>query len=383
MNRTFTLVSGALKNVGDFLISEKCKEMVETYLKPTDSLILKRDADFESYLRNINNTDAIIICGGPGYNIDFYGQIYPFLRLYNRIRIPIIPFGLGWRGFPLYHAERFKFSEKSKIMIRHIHERIANSSVRDELTKFILQHNGVKNVINTGCPTLFDLTKMKNDTQFSTPSEINKIAVSMAQQPILHTQNIQLLQRLRDEFPNSDIIAVFHRGTEADKYTIPKEGEILQKLVANVKNHGFKIIDLAYDLNRIKIYSEADFHIGYRVHAHAYSVSQRIPTFLLWEDGRGQGMSQNLRLPGIPARRTSLVDTFPGSSTIKNYLEKCERKLVGAPGPNTEAIDQIMQLIQHQIETKFDMFKNTPKRLSELFSNLKAFFQSNENMLYQ
>ncbi|MHA2024028.1 MAG: polysaccharide pyruvyl transferase family protein [Candidatus Thorarchaeota archaeon] len=382
MSRTLTLVSGALKNVGDFLISEKCQEMVDVFLKPSDTLVLIRDADFKPHLAEINNTDALIICGGPGYNIGFYGHIYPFLKLYDRIRVPIIPLGLGWRGFPLYHPERFKFSEKSRSAIRRIHTRIANSSTRDELTRAILLHNGVENVINTGCPTLFDLEKMLDNTQFRIPSEINQIAVSMAQQPVLHSQNLQLLDRLKDAFPDSDISVVFHRGLGADKYTSSEEGINLRKFVAGVKKRGFKIIDLAYDLNGIKIYNEVDFHIGYRVHAHAYSVSKRVPTFLMWEDGRGQGMSQNLGLIGVPARKTALVDSLPGSTTIKTYLAKGERRIIGEPGPNPEAINQVMQIIQDQIETEFKAFNHTPQRLAQLFSRLQEFFLSNENFLY-
>lgn len=383
MSRSFTLVSGALKNVGDFLISEKCGEMVKTFLKPTDTLVLKRDADFKPYLHDINKTDAIIICGGPGYNTDFYGKIYPFLKLYSLIKVPIIPLGLGWRGFPLYHPERFRFSDKSKRAVREIHSKIANSSTRDELTRWILQQIGINNVINTGCPTLFDLKKMKDRTPFQLPSEIKHIAVSMAQQPINHQQNIELLTRLKKDFPTADVTAVFHRGLGTDKYTTPEEGVHLKKLVDNVKDGGFEIIDLAYDLERIKIYTEVDFHVGYRVHAHAYSVSQRKPSFLIWEDGRGQGLSENLQIQGVPARMSTVVDRLPGHfPTVKTYLVKGERRILGEPGPNPKALDEMMRIINNQVDSGFTTFEKTPHRLAELFSRLEEFFKTNETNLY-
>jgi len=382
MSRTLTLVSGALKNVGDFLISEKCREMVTHHLKPDSTLNLIRDQDFISDLNEINNTDALIICGGPGYRKDFYKGVYPFMEYYDQIQVPIIPLGLGWRGFPLYHPERFLFSQKSKAIIESIHERIPNSSTRDEITKNILLQNGVKNVINTGCPTLFDLAKLEQNTQFTIPSAVTKIAVSMAQNPMLHPQNLDLLDIINNDFPNTEKYAVFHRGTGTDKLTPQKEGEILQSLVRGTEKRGFNIVDLAYDLEGIKVFNDVDFHVGYRVHAHAYCISQRVPTFLLWEDGRGQGMSENLGLEGFPARKSALVDRVPIPDRIKGRAAVAEIRLLGEAGPNPKAPNKIMKLVQNQIKTDFLMFQSTPSKISELYSKLEDFFLSIDRFLY-
>ena len=205
----------------------------------------------------------------------------------------------------------------------------------------------------------------------------------MAQQPINHQQNLELLKRIKKDFPVADVTAVFHRGLGTDKYTTPEEGVQLRKFVDKVKDGGFEIIDLAYDLERIKIYNEVDFHVGYRVHAHAYSVSQRKPSFLLWEDGRGQGMSENLQLQGVPARKSTIIDRFPGSfPTIKTYLAKGERRILGDPGPNPVALDRMMSIINSQVNSEFTTFDKTPDRLAELFSRLDEFFKTNENALY-
>ncbi|MGQ4912131.1 MAG: polysaccharide pyruvyl transferase family protein [Candidatus Thorarchaeota archaeon] len=382
MSRKYTLVSGAFKNLGDFLISEKSKEMIDRFLKPASSLILKRIEDFEPHLSDINDTDAIIICGGPGYNTRFYGGVYPFLNLSDRITVPIIPLGLGWRGYPLYHPERFQFSAESVAAIRRIHKGIANSSTRDEMTRQILARYGVANVINTGCPTLFDFEKIEKKTRFRIPSDVEQIAVSMAQKPLLHGQNLQLLESLREAFPKSGVVAVFHRGIDADKYTSKKEGTALRSLVKTVKSHGFETIDAAYNLASIKVYDDIDFHVGYRVHAHAYCVSQRVPTFLLWEDGRGQAMSQTLQLPGIRARNEAIIDSLPVSTKVRHYLAKGEQIIRGEPGPNRSAISQMMQMIHNQIDNGFEMFEHTPQRIDKLFSRLQLFFQSNEKALY-
>ena len=94
----YTLVSGAMKNVGDFLIYEKAKMFIEKYSNESEFLELKRWTTFDNQIDEINRTKAVIICGGPGYSKRFYPNNYPFLKDYDKIKAPIIPFALGWGG---------------------------------------------------------------------------------------------------------------------------------------------------------------------------------------------------------------------------------------------------------------------------------------------
>jgi ketol-acid reductoisomerase len=47
--------------------------------------------------------------------------------------------------------------------------------------------------------------------------------------------------------------------------------------------------------------STVDFHLGYRVHSHIFSLSQRIPSILIAEDSRGVGQAEAM---GTPVRRS-------------------------------------------------------------------------------
>ncbi len=376
MTWSFTLVSGALKNVGDFLIVKKATEAVERFLQPDSYITLKRTEDFGPHIDKINETNAIIICGGPGYKKWFYPAVYPFLKYLAKIRIPIIPFALGWSGLPRYLPDRFVFAQESKSVIHHIHKRTPYSSVRDEITREILIRHGVQNVINTGCPTLFDIDKMRGNASFRIPAEITSFGVSMAQNPALHTQNVNLLKQLKGCFPKARRVAFFHRGVGADEYTTPQEGRQLQLLAKRVSALDYEIVDLAYDAGRLSIYNEMDFHVGYRVHAHAYCISQRIPSFLLWEDGRGQGMSSNLGLPGVPAFKTRLIDHPPWPSRIQRYVMKGVSKIapLNEQPINHHAVKEVLKLINDETDNGFLMFSAVPQRLKELYSNLQFFF---------
>ena len=385
MSRVLTLVSGAKKNVGDFLISQKAKEMVEHHLNPSDTIILKRSEKFTQHdLDRVNETDAIIICGGPGYRRFFYPGTYPFLKSLNEIRPPVIPLGLGWQGEPLYLPKRFRFDAVSQRIIRRLHQAIPLSTTRDEITKEILERTGVTNVINTGCPTLFDLEHLETGAHFRKPSEIEQIAVSMVQNTSLYSQNIELLQALKSRFPKARKEAVFHRGVGSGEYTPEAEGSQLRKLVAITRDIGYEVIDLAYDLDGLRAYHDADFHTGYRVHAHAYCVSKGIPTFLLWEDGRGQGMSLNLGIRGIRARSPIPIGKLPLPGRLRDSLLYGNGRIpvIGRPGINERAIKDIMALLEQQLDSSFSMFDSVPERLACLYTHLQTFFSRTRDFLY-
>jgi hypothetical protein len=380
MSTSFTLVSGAKKNVGDFLIYEKCRELILHFLTPENIVELKRQEDFDPYIDDINKTNAIIICGGPGYRRDFYPITYPFLKYLNRLKPRIIPFGLGWEGEPIYQPQFFDFNDRSMNLIRRIHSDIEYSSTRDYLTKGILSDIGISNVINTGCPTLFDIEKMKHNEQFRKPKTITKVGISIAQNPMLFEQNLELLRRVNNLLPDTVRYAFFHRGVGEDKFTKQDEGEALRRIVVKTKELGYEIVDLSYDRANMRKYNDVDLHIGYRVHGHAYCMNQRIPSFLLWEDGRGQGMSLNLRLKGIPARSTRPTDIIPVPFRYKRRIRIMEKrkKILAAITINNGAVDSMISLVSNQLNNNFSMFDQTPKVLSILYERFKKFLASIE-----
>jgi hypothetical protein len=237
--------------------------------------------------------------------------------------------------------------------------------------------------MNTGCPSLFDLDNVPMDTPFNVPEEISTIGVSMAQHYYLHPQNISLIKRLRSNFPKAEVIAIFHRGISYDEYTIKIEGARLQKLFEKVKSVSTKKMNLAYDLDSMKIYRDVDFHIGYRVHAHAYSLSQRVPSFLIWEDGRGLGMSSNLGTGGVLAFKREKAEKIPRPEIIDRMYAFTKRKLLSRPNLNVNesAIDSILDMVNEQIESNFDLFKSVPSRLSYLYSQMKLFLKMIDEFL--
>lgn len=65
MTKYYVVLTGAIKNAGDYLITEKCKELLR-YFRPDYELIqYGRWESLEDKLEVVNNAEALILMGGP------------------------------------------------------------------------------------------------------------------------------------------------------------------------------------------------------------------------------------------------------------------------------------------------------------------------------
>tara|TARA_R110002073_G_scaffold56835_15_gene144548 strand:- start:14997 stop:16025 length:1029 start_codon:yes stop_codon:yes gene_type:complete len=290
------LLSGQIKNIGDFLITDRAKKLFEEFVDK-DIVVLDRTKKLDGHIDTINKARFVVLCGGPAYAPDIYKGIYPLVDDLSLIKVPIIPFGLGWCGRPSGAPLSFAFNDESKNFLIEAHKKIHSSSCRCNVTKKVLINNGIKNVTMTGCPVWYDLPSIGKN--FKELDEVKKIVFTTAADPKLIKQTVSLIRLLTKQFPKAQITMTYHRGILPDKHTTVRAtiGYLSMALGAKLVNSRIKVMDVAYDLKKLDFYDNCDFHIGYRVHAHLYFLSKRLPSLLINEDGRGKGMVETMNLP--------------------------------------------------------------------------------------
>ncbi len=364
---SYTLIKRAKKNVGDFLIWERAKELIGKFTGEREFLVLEGWKSLSNRLAEINKTKAVIICGGPGYQKDFYPRVYPFLRHIHRINVPIIPFGLGWGGEPMHRAEKFSFNDSSESILRYIHKRCSATSCRDVITKDILDRYGFRNAVMTGDPAWYDLESIGRS--FETPENIDRIVVTPPARDAFYKQAITLMRRLRNVFRASRFFLVFHRGIKSDKYTSKGEAMYLQKLKRKAEEMNYVTVNAAYDTSRIRFYKKCDLHVGYRVHGHTYFLSIRKPSFLLQEDGRGLGLSRSFGLPDVPARghmiSESVYQTTSLPKRVSNALDRALFNLVIHPSVLRDSVEVLIKNIETERMNGFPSFRNLSKLIDD------------------
>ncbi len=331
-----TILTGAQKNVGDYLIGSRSRKLLRKFVD-RDIVNLDRFENQDKNIDLINKSRAVFLCGGPAYAKNIYPGIYPLVSNIDSIKVPIIPFGLGWSGRPFGQPEQFKFDHSSKVFLDKVHAKIEFSSCRDEVTHAVLKQQGYNNVKMTGCPVWYDLDSIGKELNAEC---FERIVFTTPAAPSLIKQNHVLMRELKKQFPKAEVVCSFHRGILPDRYTSIRYGAAYASMALGAKLLGFKVIDTAYGLEKLSFYKGFDLHVGYRVHAHLDFLSRRKPSVLINEDGRGLGMVRSLKLPELNYNDPDLVGKY--KTVLENYKES-----------NIEDLSASISII----ESKFNVMK--------------------------
>jgi hypothetical protein len=327
------VLHGARKNVGDFLIRERGLALLRQ-LRPDQELVIRarwRPVDPALMAR----ADAVVLCGGPGLSTNFYPGTFPLVENLERTATPILPLALGWSGMPADQPERFAFDKPSRAALVEIHNRIGWSSVRDDLSLRVLENARVGAVRRSGCTAWYHLPSLGKVS--GPPRRVRRLVFTPPQRVRKHwVESIQLMRAVRTRYPSAERYCVFHRDLRHDANTPWSYSTVTQAIAFAARRLGYQIVDAAYDLGRIGFYGECDLHIGYRVHAHLSFSSQRRPSVLVCEDGRGIGQLVTLHDrqpimkagdPDLPEKLLSALDAEERESypSLASAVEEIER----------------------------------------------------------
>lgn len=325
-------LSGAYKNAGDFLIEKRAIELIR-HVYP--------EAEITRFLRNeikvntasINNCDAAVIGGGPVFKTSLV--TYMPLEIYvQEIRIPTMILGGGWYGSngSSHAVQQYKFDGPTRAFLEKIYADGFGFSCRDLHTVNVLRENGFPRTVMTGCPAWYDVRYVDNIAFKNDVPEIKTIFVSDPAKLSNLKGAVELVDYLRERYPQAEIKFVFHRGTGQDRFTSGKSAAARQQTVLALQSRGVHTEDISYGADGFSLYDKCDLHVGYRVHAHIYNLSIRNRSVLIEEDGRGAGVNETLGLPSIRAYDDTV--NFSGSC-----FDRAVRKIGGRP--NTSMISEL------------------------------------------
>ena len=278
-------LTGAFKNAGDYLIGNRARALLRNHVDAEVVDINRREVT-ESHYELFNSARAILLTGGPAYQENIYPNVYDLAL--SRIKVPVVPFGLGWKGKLGQEPEDFRFADAAGDFVREIHaDKTRFSSARDHLTLRMLDANDVENVAMTGCPAWYDEDKLGIDYLFNA----NPKVVVFTMPAVPQTQVPAILAKLAKTFPKAKRYLSFQAGYASTHSKKAAEYSRWNRQMA-VRGlfHGFKPIEFAGNFPKFESFMQTvDFHIGYRVHSHIFTLSQRKGSILIAEDSRGVG----------------------------------------------------------------------------------------------
>lgn len=259
------------KNVGDHIIMENCEKQLENVM---------------------DLSNAVHISTHEFNNCDFSGK-YKFLCGTNILSCRMRQYGL-WklsRNLNSYHDIILlgvgvdSYNDKSDFYTRYLLQYMLSNkylhSVRDSFAETCLKNMGFKNVLNTGCPTMWKLT----------PEHCSKIPTVKSKNVICtitdycrdYENDKKMLEIL---LSNYDKVYLWLQGSEDHEY---------------IKSLGFvdKVIIVKNELSEYdKILSLPDLdYVGTRLHAGIRALSSFHRTIIISIDNRAESISKDTGLP--------------------------------------------------------------------------------------
>ncbi len=374
----YLLLTGAKKNSGDFLITERATELIR-HFHPGEELITAPswqplDIDLA------NEARAVIILGGPGYQPDLYPKVYPLCSPLKRLRTPLVMLGMGWKGIPGDSAtvESYRFSDSARQALDFASHTSSWLGCRDPQSVKVLERHGYHNSLLTGCPVWYHLPSLGQSMRL--PERVSRLVVTPAQHPTYREQSVGLLKLLVDLFPDALRLCSFHRGIdEASVWTTANERQHHRSIADAATELGYEVRNVSGDASRTSIYEQYELHVGYRVHAHLQFLSERRLSLLLHEDGRGRGASDALELRGVDAFQRSRPGTvrqwLPSHGALspaRGWMARLGPDYVACPA----ALSHVRDLLQLDRKTGFARYAGVAARIDRHFGVMKQFMNA-------
>lgn len=370
MNKEYYVVlHHAKKNIGDFLIRDRAKKLLAHVRTDRDIVEFPSWESLQDKLDVVNGAKALIIMGGPGLSENIYPKSYPLIENLDDLHVPIVLMGSGSYGrvFNSHYINTFKFSPLAQKFI----DKVKFIGLRDNFSQDILDKKGISSVM-TGCPVWYNVNSFGN--KFEIPD--NKVLVFTPPANMLFkSQCLELMGEISKKFTGYKLYSSFNRGYTADKYTTKSYEDSIKSIVEKGEELGFENVDCSYDIDKIDFYNSCDIHIGYRLHSHIHFMSRRVPSFLISEDSRSNGLNTSLGLPILQGEQKNFASDIYSSGN--KYVKYAIGRFLSPVKVNQDLPSQLMNTIDREIENGYLSFRGIEEKLDWMFDNrMKKFLLS-------
>ena len=350
----YILLTGGRNNAGDFLIKHRALALLRA-LRPDRELVDRNawEPFAEHELDDINTAKAILLVGGPSFQPGMYPGIYALTPQLDRLRVPIIAMGVGWKSASgeWQDTHHYPLSAQTRQLLDRIRDSGCLSSVRDYHTLNAAAAAGYGNFLMTGCPAYYSLPHL------NVPMAINpaprKVAfsmgVAMAVSPGMAAQTREVITALAERYGREVLEVTFHHALSDQFVSAYGKASPLfhaqKRMAAWLDEQGIRYVDISGSADKLIAYYEGcDLHVGFRVHAHIFMSSTSRPSILLSEDGRGK--AARLVAGGV------VLDAYLGHrrSTRDRILRKLRLSQAGSYIPAPGLARDIVRVCDYELQ---------------------------------
>ncbi|WP_161803866.1 polysaccharide pyruvyl transferase family protein [Pseudoalteromonas sp. P1-16-1b] len=335
-----TYPEGGSKNIGDQLITNSLISAIKD-IKENDIHfdIIWRGDTWKNVQKIIESSDTIIFAC-LAIRPSMASREYPFLKniLESNIPIHVVSAGTALNVDSDKIAIENYVDDESKKLLLALDEKCTTFTTRGLLTQRFCNSIGMK--VSSFAGDVAFVERKYSDLKFQLNQEIKNIVIS---DPHYSINYISLLsetyKKLKSTFPSSNIKIALHGNNKVVK-NFAIENNINFVEIYKDKDSG------------LRIYDDADIHVGFRVHAHVSMLKRRKYSYLFEQDGRGCDYGLTIeRKISIPAYR----------SDTKTFISRIKAKIFPQlsffqTGVKDNLAEQMMAIVSYDNKTGFRRF---------------------------
>ena len=324
-------ITGAYKNAGDHLIGLRAKKLLETFV---DADVINMDRKQTIDYELLNSARMVLLTGGPALQPAVFPDVYN-LDL-SKINVPVTMFGLGWKAGLGKTVGEFAFKPDASVFLDSLAQQELPVSARDFSSAELLKTKGFSEVLMTGCPAWYEIEKIEAD--YDLPAEINSVVLTAPAVP--NQQMLKIAKDIKKQFPKAEKTLLFQSGFSSTHSKKSVEySKTLNRFRSKLARAGWQVVSSESEVTKMmSVLTEADLHVGYRVHSHLFMLSQRKASLLIAEDARGESQNKTLGLADL--------NTLSSAAEIKNQMIN----VIENPEVINSAIGQMRQSYQQMQE---------------------------------
>lgn len=310
-------------NIGDDIIVDSCKKVLAEIFPDYQLISIPTQDVIGEMSRNLlKNSKANIILGTNilSSNLLKYRQLrWKIKDLISKYSL--ITMGVGWWQY------QKKIDLPSRIIYRRLLNRHSLLSTRDNYSKNMLERIGFSNVINTGCPSMWDIPL---NIKYYPNSFFEKCVLTFTDYNKSFKEDLVILKKA---YSISKEVFFFPQS--------PTDLSYLKLLVKSTELPLPKIIN-ATNLSLKKFYEQENCcFIGTRLHAGLLAARFKIPCIIIAIDNRVKEIFDDCKLDYI-------------ERTDKNFIVKIKNKFpkLLKPSLNFDSINNWKQNIYQSVINK-------------------------------
>lgn len=291
------------RNVGDYFIEDSVKRILA--FDPETSIdVDPRKPVTPETLDAINHCDAAVVVGTNLWYREVYkaGRWMFSINDLERIRIPIIPFGVGTTR---HRGEDNAFTSESRQILESIHDHCQEASVRDPRTLEAVNEAGIRNVRMTGCPTLY--RSLQPEWELVAPKSTHRLVMTVRKG---QHRNVRRLIKLLEKESWEILIAA-----QQDKDTyFAKHIPLLRPRIPTLYR---------YDINPYLAEVETAFGvIGWRLHGNMLHLAHGNPAVYFANCSRAASFCEAFDLPCVVAEDGDVIETDTLQQAVRRLTDR-------------------------------------------------------------